>query len=359
MSIEFQLAYTCPHQMVREPAQLAADGKTLETSQTCVGGIEVYMNGVKIPSGGLHSNAKLISAKVGPYRIYPDTRTFGITFDGMSKETELGLGVHKCSKIAYELNKLFDGLLVTEKNGRLHFEDNLNTGVVSKIKLFGSALETTGFGNRRSAFGKMVVPPWGVGMRDGYLTVSYPQFFTKPKQAKNARFEVTYFTEAHRCRRCMATRVENDLRYDEDGLLKMIENEDHLYQACLKALLTNLGTNLQHKWYGSNIMRMIGTKANGAVVSTLTAEIRRVLETHADLQENQSKYQKVTMKERLYKVISVNVQQNRKDRTVFLCEVVVQNYSGSPVRLSIVYTAPGAFGSVRKDGAVIKSLGEY
>ena len=359
MSIEFQLAYTCPHQMIREPAVLGEDGRTLQTSQTCVGGIEVYMNGTQVPSEGLHSNAKLVSGVVGPYRIYPDARTFGITFEGITKEVELDVGVHKCAKIAHLLNKLFDGLSVTDKGGRLFFEDNLNIGSTSKINLSGSALQTTGFDKRRAAQGKTVVPPWGVGLRDGYLTVAYPQFFSRPKQANNARFEVTYFTEAHRCRRCMATRVENDLRYDQDGLLDMIKDEDHLYQACLKALLTKLGTNLQHKWYGSSIMEMIGSKANGAVVSAITQEIRRVLDSQIAMQSKQSEYQPVTMKERLYRVVSVNVQQHRKDKTVFLCEVIVQNYSGTPVRLSIVYTAPEAFGSVRKDGTIVNSLGGY
>ena len=359
MSIEFQLAYTCPHQMVREPAELAADGKTLQTSQTCVGGVEVYMNGTRIPNEGLHSKATLMSKEAGPYRIYPDARTFAITYEGMTKEVELDIGVHKCAKIAHTLNKLFDGVDVSDKNGRLYFEDRLNVGAVSEIVLSGSALETTGFGSRRAARGKEVVPPWGLGLRDGYITVSYPQFFSKPKQAKNARFEVTYFTEAHRCRRCMATRVENDLRYDSDGLLDMVENEDHLYQACLKALLTHLGSNLEHKWYGSNIMKMIGKKANGGVSSIISQEIRRVLETHISLQEKQSKYQSVTMKERLYRVVRVNVQQHRTDKTVFMCEVVVQNYSGTPVSLSIVYTAPGAAGLVRKDGVVVNSLGGY
>ena len=157
----------------------------------------------------------------------------------------------------------------------------------------------------------------------------------------------------------MATRVENDLKYDQDGLLNMIKDEDVLYQSCLKALLTNLGTNLEHQWYGSKIQQMIGRKAQGDAVSLITGEIRRVLDTQMSLQETQSKYQNVTLKERIYKVVSVKVQQHRTERTVFMCEVVVQNYSGTPVSLSIVYTAPGAYGLVRKDGAVVNSLGDF
>lgn len=359
MSVEFQLAYTCPHQMVLEPALLLSDGKTLQTSQTCVGGIKVYMNGIEVPSTGLQSKARLIASDAGPYRIYADARTFSITYDGMTKEVELDIGVHKCAKLAHTLNKMFEGVDVSDSKGRLLFEDRLSEGRASKIQLNGSALTTLGFSKRRTAYGKEVAPPWGVALREGYTTVSYPQFFYKPKNRNNARFEVTYFTEAHRCRRCMATRVENDLRHDVQGRLVLITGEDLLYQSCLKALLTHLGTNLEHRWYGSNIMKMIGQKASGNAVSLITEEIRRVLDTHKSLQEKQTKYQKVSMEERLYKVASVSVQQHRVDKTVFMCEVIVQNYSGSAVRLSIVYTAPGAFGLVRKDGVVVNSLGEF
>ena len=359
MSVEFQLAYTCPHQMVLEPAKLLGDGKTLQTTQTCVGGIKVYMNGIAVPSSGLQSRASLIASEAGPYRIYADARDLAISYDGFTKEVSLDVGVHRCAKIAHTLNKLFEGVEVSDKDGRLYFEDKLNQGKSSRITLSGSAAASIGFSKQRSGVGKEVAPPWGVALREGFTTVSYPQFFYKPKQRNNARFEVTYFTEAHRCRRCMATRVENDMRHDGDGLLKLIKDEDVLYQSCLKALLTNLGSNLQHKWYGSNIMKMIGKKASGTAVALITEEIRRVLDTHKSLQEQQTKYQNVSMKERLYKVISVNVQQHRVERTTFLCEVLVQNFSGSPVRLSIVYTAPGAYGLVRKDGVVVNSLGSF
>ena len=359
MSVEFQLAYTCPHEMIREPAALGDDGVTLTTSQTVLGNPRVYMNDIEVPQEGLQSPARLVAGSAGPYRIYADARVFSIEYMGIVKEAELPVGVHSAKDLAKELAKLFPEISVTVNAGRLHFEDGMQTGPASSIKISGSAAETTGFNGQRAARGRVVVPPWGVGMRDGFLTVSYPRFFYSPRQRKNARFEVSYFTEAHRCRRCMATRVENDLRVDAGGHLKLINNENLLYQSCLKALLTNLGSNLQHTWYGSNIMKFIGSKAASGVSSVISEEIRRVLEVHKGLQEQQSKYQNVTMKERLYKVVEIKVQQHVKDPTTFLCEVVVQNYSGKPVRLNIVYTAPGASSLVRGDGKTIGSLGSY
>ena len=359
MSVEFQLAYTCPHEMLREPAELLEDGVTLATSQTVIGGVRVYMNDMEIPQEGLQSPARLVSSMAGPYRVYPDATGLDLEYGGISKSIQLPPGVHSATAVADIVSKMFPEITVSVNGGRLHLEDRMQVGQASVIKVSGSAAENIGFGGQRAGRGRIVVPPWGIGMRDGYMTVSYPRFFSVPKQHRNARFEVSYFTEAHRCRRCMATRVENDFRVDGGGDLKLISNEDLLYQACLKALLTDLGSNLQHTWYGSNIMKLIGQKAGSGVASVIATEIRRVLDTHIGLQEQQAKYQTVSMKERLYRVVDIQVQQHRKDPTTFMCGVVVQNYAGSPVRLNIVYTAPGANSLVRGNGKTIGSLGSY
>jgi phage baseplate assembly protein W len=359
MSIEFQLAYTCPHEMIREPATLAEDGMTLRTSQTVLGGARVYMNDMEIPPEGLHSPATLVAGISGPYRIHVDATDFTVEYNGMTKEISLTPGVHTAEKLAKEMNDMFAEVEVSVDKGRLHFKDIMQVGAASSIKLSGSAVETTGFDKQRAAHGRMIVPSWGLGMRPGYTTVAYPRFFSRPKQYKNARFEVSYFTEAHRCRRCMATRVENDLRVDNTGRLRLITEENLLYQACLKALLTELGSNLQHKWYGSNIMKLIGTKATAGIASVISDEIKRVLEVQISLQEKQSKYQTVSMKERLYKVLNIKVSQHQKDPTTFMCEIHVQNYSGQPVQLNIVYTVPGANSLIRENGNIVGSMGSY
>lgn len=359
MSIEFQLAFACPHEMVREPAMLSSNGVTLQTSHTVVGGVKVYMNDREIPPEGLQTPAKLLAGAPGAYRVYPDARTFGITYKGMTKEIELSVGLHTTASLAHTLSKLFDGVVVSDKDGRLLFEDRLQLGIGSRISLSGDSLETLGFSGQRASSGKEIAPPWGIGLRDGYMTVSYPRFFYPVKQRNNNRFEVTYTTEANRCRRCMATRVENDVRVDGNGYFQMIRDEDHLYQSCLKALLTGLGSNPQHRWYGSQIMKMVGKKGSASAGGIVADEIRRVLDTHSNLQTQQAKYQTVTTKERLYRVVDVQVQQHRKDPTTFMCKVVVQNFSGAPVSLSIVYTAPGASSLVRRDGVLVNSMGSF
>lgn len=360
MSVEFQLAYTCPHEMIREPARFAPDGVTLITSQTTLSeGVRVYMNGVEVPAEGLQSSASLVAGSPGPYRIFADAQDLELTYQGVTKRLQLPLGSHKAQDIAKLMDRLFDGVAVTVNDGRLHLKDVLHTGVASAVGVSGGAAETIGFSGQRVARGREVVPPWTVGVRDRFLTVSYPRFAYPPKQRNNVRFEVSYFTEAHRCRRCMATRIENDFRVDEGGRLRLVDNEDLLYQSCLKALLTELGSNLQHTWYGSNIMNLIGSKAVGGMASVISSEIRRVLETHKGLQEQQANYQTVSMEERLYSVRDIQVMRHQNDPSTFMCEVVVQNYSGKPVFLSVVYTVPGANGMITSGGKVIKQMGSY
>ena len=360
MSVEFQLAYTCPHEMIREPARLAPDGVTLITSQTALSeGVRVYMNDVEVPAEGLQSPATLIAGSAGPYRIFADARDLEVVYQGVSKGLELPIGSIKASELAKLMDRLFDEVEVTVTNGRLQLKDNKEVGKTSAVKVSGRAAETVGFSGQRVARGREVAPPWSVGLRDRFLTVSYPRFAYPPKQRNNVRFEVSYFTEAHRCRRCMATRVENDFRVDANGELRLINNEDLLYQSCLKALLTERGSNPQHSWYGSTIMNLIGTKAVGGMASVISSEIKRVLDTHKGLQEQQANYQNVTMEERLYSVRDIQVMRHQNDPSTFMCEVVVQNYSGKPVRLSVVYTVPGANGMITSGGKVIKQMGSY
>jgi len=50
----------------------------------------------------------------------------------------------------------------------------------------------------------------------------------------------------------------------------------------------------------------------------------------------------VSLKERLYSVLAVEVLQHKNDPTTFLVDVVVTNGTGVPVSLSIVFAVPGA-----------------
>jgi len=134
--------------------------------------------------------------------------------------------------------------------------------------------------------------------------------------------------------------VENDYRFDSQGLVLVVENENLLHQAALKILLTGKGSNPFHKWYGTTLRSRIGAKAIGVVAGLINEDVRRALESMQRLQVSQSKYQSVSYKERLASIQSVRTYPLDTDPTAFMIEVLVVNASREPVNVTTVFTVP-------------------
>jgi len=118
-------------------------------------------------------------------------------------------------------------------------------------------------------------------------------------------------------------------------------------------LLTNMGSNPYHTWYGSRIMSRIGTKAVSGVSMMISEDVRNALSRMQSLQVEQGKYQKIPLKEQLYAILNVQVSPHQQDPTTFLIDVVVQNASGEPITLSIVFTVPSAVALMGSNGLML------
>ena len=134
----------------------------------------------------------------------------------------------------------------------------------------------------------------------------------------------------------------------------MVEDENLLYQAALKTVLTVKGSNPYHEWYGTSIMTRIGHKIVANVAGVINDEIGKALEKFKGLQASQAKYQTVSLKERLLKVVSLSVLPHVDDPTMFMIDMVVANAAMEPIKLTIVYTVPGA---IALKGTNQRSLG--
>ena len=156
-----------------------------------------------------------------------------------------------------------------------------------------------------------------------------------------------------RCPRCQATYVENDYRFDVAGEVITIENENLLYQACLKAILTIRGSNPYHPGYGSTLLSRIGSKQVRATAASLKEDVINTLSRVQSVQNGQRKFQQVQDRERLYRINTVTVRPSGDDPTVFFLDVSVTNGTGQPVQLSIVYSAPGAVALAGSNGQVL------
>ncbi len=353
MSRDFQLAWRCPHLTVEEHVLLGSDRQSLETRQPIAGAgtVRVLVNNDErlfIPQGGLSVPARLLSTASGPFDLTEGEDT--LTIFGPRGDTEIFFNVRGTRRFTTDeivrrlVREQIDEVLIENLNGHLALSDATTSGPDSFVRLRGTATVALGFGStdgntrQRGARGRDLFPGWILLPRGGNPSDRFP-FFVRPIP-KNPVFKVTYTVPERRCLRCQGTVIENDYRFDETGQGLLIENEDLLHQAAFKILLTDRGSNPFHDWYGSTIRSRIGSKAIGGVAAAISEDVRRTLSRMQSVQQEQSEYQQVTAKERLYSILQVRTIQHVQDQTTFLVDVTVQNASAEPIVLKIVFTVP-------------------
>ena len=351
MSFDYQLAWPCPHLTVEEVVTLDTDRTSLLVRQpvAAAGIVRIMVNDeFFIPPAGVLTVGQLFGTDSGPFDLQEGHDTISITTPAGTTTISLGIVGKERWAADRVIQKLkqngFTIAFVENVNGHLVFTDTSEVGPASYVAISGSAAASLGFGaqgtnnRQRRARGRKVYPSWRLAVRDDVIVNRYPQF-TEPVQA-NPTFKVSYSVPVQRCLRCRGTFVENDMRFSETGQGIMIDNEDLLYQAALKILLTDRSSNPYHAWYGTTIRSRIGTKAMSGVATLISEDIRRALSRLQTVQREQSQYQQVTLKETMYAILQVQVQPHEQDPTTFLVDVTVQNASSDPVSLSIVFTVP-------------------
>lgn len=347
MSQDFQIAFPCPHIIREEQVQLEADRRTLPTRQVMggIGAVRILVNdSLEIPSKGLFSSARLKGTYIEPFSIPANEQELTITTQSGSFTITVPSGYITAQTV---LDLLAPTSLISaskDTKGRLIFNESNFTGTSSVLLLKGTAVEHLGFQIQKGATGKILYPGWSLLSRPvlGSLTERGYHIVFNSEVRTNPYFKVDYQVPRTRCLRCQSTGIENDYRFDEAGEVILINNENLLYQACVKLLLTRLGSNPYHRWYGTTIIDKVGSKAIGGTANGIRFEVSRALDDFRNTQSQQAKYQFVSPKERLSSVDSINVQADPNDPTVFLVNVVVRNSSNDPIVISIVFSVPGA-----------------
>ena len=364
LSKDYQIAFRCPHDIVEERVGLGADRQSLPIRApiATAGFVRVLANDeFFIPSSGLYSQAVLTGATSGPFSITDCTRQDLIiqgSAESHSFTLPLGNRITADALVALFRQSL-DTIVVQNIKGHLVFTDIANVGRQSRLRIRGRAGPLVGFAQQKGAQGAQIYPAWTLAHRTDILPVvgrngqvlgeaRYPKF--REQVRLNPIFKVSYSAPVERCPRCGATFVENDFRFTEVGDPLFIENENLLYQAALKAILTDRASNPYHPSYGTSINSRIGLKAIGATATILNEDVRTALSNMQNQQAAQAKYQRVTARERLFSVSSVNVFPDPNDPTVYRVNVVVTNASNEPIQLSVVFTVPGAIALVGTNG---------
>jgi hypothetical protein len=337
---------------MEEPVQLGSDRMSLETSQPVASSNAVRLlvnNEVYVPNTGLYSPARLTGGASGPFNISTEANELTVQNQSESVTVTLPLGFRvETDRIVRIFLGLLNTILVENDNGHLVFTDTVSVGSTSRIRVTGTAAETLGFGGQQAARGRQLYPAWQLASRPDTIRNLFPRFVSPVKT--NPHFKATYVAPVERCLRCGATFIENDFRYDLLGDPILIDNENLLYQAALKILLTDKGSNPYHLWYGTTLQSRIGLKALSATAMLINEDVRRALDNMKKLQTAQAKYQSVSFRERLVNVLAVNVFPHETDQTAFLVDVVVSNASGEPVQLSIVFSVPGVVALMGSNG---------
>lgn len=368
MSFDLQLAHPCPHRAEEEKVELSQQRLVLTTRQPIASSTTtvLYANDQIIPRGGLYSNAILKSRVAGPFFIpkYENTLVISTTKDLI--EIDLPVSSFNDRLTTDMLVKLIrdkaTGLLVENENGHLVITEITALGTSSIIQVLGSAKNHLGFDRQNTKRGKQIYPSWDL-YAPPELVNSFDDImlyrgikFHSPIMG-NPFFRISYSTYRGKCLRCQSSNIENDLRFGSNGNLLVIENENLLYQSAIKMLLTDKGSNPFFKAYGTNLRSRIGSKAVGFISQSISQEVRTSLSRLQKLQADQSKYQEMSLREKLYSVVSVEVLQLENDPTTFIIDVVVQNASSQPIQLDVVFTTPSTVGRLVKDGVPLSQIG--
>jgi hypothetical protein len=322
-----------------------------------------------LPQGGLFSSAILRATGSGPYDILEGEDTLTVTTSAGTQTVSFGVTNIVTRFTAAEIvtflsKQSFTMADAAAENGHLVFMDVTKVGPDSYVKVSGTAAGALGFGSpaangvpanyrQWASRGVQLYPPWRLNVRPDEITNRFPKF-DAPVQS-NPIFKVTYTVPPERCLRCGNIGNENDYRFDQSGQFIMIENEDLLYQAALKIVLTTKGSNPYYPWYGTSIQSRIGSKAVSGVATLINEDIRKALIKFQDLQKEQGKFQKVTFKERLFSILAVQTRPHAQDPTIFLVDVTLQNASSEPINLNIVFATPGVVALMGSNGRFLNS----
>jgi phage baseplate assembly protein W len=337
MSYDIKIAYACPH-LIRNERVSLINGVLLSPRSPISGQglLEIKRDGVLLSQSGNTSEAHIYAPQASPYRVKSNSNTLTLkTSEGDSYTYTLPSKTYKSSEIVSYFNKKLGVILLIEEGNTIKFTDNL-MGVGFSIS--GTLLRALGFNRDKvSVRPRKVTPSWGLVKRlDGYDVL-----FSKPLTPEGL-LEITYTADKRYCRRCASTGVENDLRWDDQGTMQIAEGADLLYQNIAKVILTKLGSNPFHPFYGSRVFDLIGRKSSPNVSMVIRETVTTALSKFQSQQRIQKQLQPISLEETLLRIESVTASQVGDDQTAYICNIVVRSASGQPVSVNLVFSVPGS-----------------
>jgi hypothetical protein len=337
MAYDLHIGHACPHVIRQERVTLT--NQQIISPKSPISGtglLEVRRDGVLLLPEGNTREAFSLAPLKPPYRIRSTSNELSIsTSSGFQATIMIPAKIYQGSALVEYLSGKLGDINVEVENLALKFTDNL-VGV--GFTLTGSALKALGYARPKVVVkSKKVTPEWKLVKRVN----GYDLLFQKPLQPEGL-LDITYTTAKEFCRRCDATGVENDIRFDDYGETQTLRGTDLLYQNVAKAVLTRQGSNPYHHFYGSTAFSLIGRKSSVSVADAIRLSVTQALSKVQDQQRAQGLVQTLTPEEKLLGVESVRVSALGDDLTHYVCSIVVRSGAGRSVSVNVIFAVPGS-----------------
>jgi hypothetical protein len=354
VSFDRKIDQTCDHGVSEEALFVAADRRTVRPLRpiSASNSVRVLLNNaIQVPSEGVYLPAKSSGTRRGPFSISPTTNTLELVVNQGATQTVVlpNVSQMEARRMAALLNQNVTGVTFAVKNQRLTFESrDKGAGASIFLKDSSTAASVFGFYSNREFRGRTSVPGWTL-VSDPTTLADRPTrliVFDQPLRSGSDFVEISYVTIREECRRCGGLGVENDWRYDANGKVVEVRDEDLLVQELLKDFYTIGGSNPFHTWYGTQLIEGIGKKlssqgfAQNLVVSDLYQAFGRWQSIKRQQEEKVGQF--VSDREFPFRLLGVNLEESSQDPTVIFITVTVQNRSNEPIQLTRGLKLPAA-----------------
>jgi phage baseplate assembly protein W len=337
MSYDLHIAHACPHHIRYE--RVGITNGRLVSPRSPIGGVgllEIRRDGVLLNKEGNLREAFTVAPQSSPYRIRQGKNVLGIrTSNGDDYQITIPSKIYQAEALATYLKPKLKDVIVSLERKSLKFSDNL---VGFNFTLYGSVLKSLGYAKEKEVVkSKRITPPWSLVKRLN----GYDVLFSKDLSPEGL-LDISYTTLKEFCRRCNSTGVENDIRWNDQGEMGILGGTDLLYQNVAKSILTEIGSNPYHSFYGSNALSLIGRKVNSGTAMSLRESVNSSLNKLISVQRLQRESQDLSAEEKILGVESITVSQIDNDQTSLLCNVVVRSGAGQPVSVNVIFSVPGS-----------------
>lgn len=347
MSYDLRILHACPHRVVEEILDLGLDTQTMRVPRFIANksAVQLLMNGtILIPQGGLHSPARVVGSKIGPFDISTgvnDLLSFRVDggprqtlslFHGEQVRTEDLVVALNVQAQGVEFSSSYDHIIMTSHthgSGSTIFLEPIQDDTTGED--IGTGHVLLGLPNRYEVRGQEVIPAWTIENVPGTIPPLQPSQirFVAPLRSPSNFFELTYYTSLEVCPRCHGIGIEHDFVPSDLGDPDIVEDEELLLQMIEKIILTVLGSDPFAPWYGTDLITLTGSKAVPFIRKEVRRQIATALAKLQNIQSQQQKIQIVTHGEFLARVDQVNVVQATSiSPTLFLVNVTITARSG-------------------------------